>query len=57
MDLLLERLKLIDYLITELPIEKKVFIERLRRNVDQGDTGVFLSLSRHSVPVKANIKV
>lgn len=43
MDSLLQRLKLIDYLITEFPIEKKVFIERLRKNVDQGDTGVFFS--------------
>ncbi|SKC84374.1 hypothetical protein [Ohtaekwangia koreensis] len=39
----LEKLKLIDHLTTELPIEKYEFVEKLRRNVDQGDTGVFLS--------------
>jgi len=40
---ILERLKLVDYLTTEIPIAKKDFIEKLKMNVDHGDTGVFLS--------------
>lgn len=40
---LLEKLRLVDYLTTEIPIEKKVFIDKLTRNVDQGDIGMFLS--------------
>ncbi|HEY0656045.1 MAG TPA: hypothetical protein VGD65_23080 [Chryseosolibacter sp.] len=36
---LLERLKLVDYLTTEIPIEKRVFVERLRNSVDPGGTG------------------
>jgi hypothetical protein len=40
---ILERLKLVDYLTTEIPIEKKDFVEKLKMNVDQGDTGIFLS--------------
>lgn len=40
---ILERLKLVDYLTTEIPIEKNLFIEKLKMNVDQGDTGIFLS--------------
>jgi hypothetical protein len=39
----LERLKLIDHLTTELRIGKYEFVEELRRNVDEGGTGIFLS--------------
>lgn len=40
---ILERLRLVDHLTTEIPIEKKDFIDKLTRNVDQGDIGIFLS--------------
>ena len=40
---ILERLRLVDHLTTEIPIEKKDFVDRLTRNVDQGDIGTFLS--------------
>jgi hypothetical protein len=40
---ILERLKLIDHLTTEIPIEKKDFVEKLKMNVDHGDTGVFFT--------------
>lgn len=40
---ILERLKLVDYLTTEISIDKKDFIEKLKMNVDQGDIGVFYS--------------
>jgi hypothetical protein len=39
----LVRLKLVDHLTTELPIEKYEFVEKLRSNVDQGDIGIFSS--------------
>ncbi len=37
----LKQLKLIDYLNTELEIDKHDFINRLKANVDEGDTGMF----------------
>ena len=40
---ILKRLRLVDHLTTEIPIEKKDFVDRLTRNVDQGDIGTFLS--------------
>ena len=40
---ILERLKLVDYLTTEIPIAKKDFVEKLKMNVDPGDIGIFLS--------------
>jgi hypothetical protein len=43
MTTLLERLKLVDYLTTELDIDKKEFVEKLMLNVDDGDTGFFFS--------------
>lgn len=39
----LERLKLVEYLTTELHIDKKIFVEKLKMYVDEGDTGIFLS--------------
>jgi hypothetical protein len=39
----LERLGLVDHLTTEIPIEKRDFVDKLTRNVDQGDIGIFLS--------------
>ena len=43
MQTLLERLKLIDYLTTELPIDKHAFVDRFRKNVDEGSIGFFKS--------------
>ena len=43
MDSLLKRLKLIDHLTTEIPIERRDFVEKLKKNVDQGDTEVVFS--------------
>ncbi|MBT1712171.1 hypothetical protein KK062_28275 [Fulvivirgaceae bacterium PWU5] len=40
---ILERLRLVDHLTIEMPIEKRDFIDKLTRNVDQGDIGIFLS--------------
>ncbi|MBT1696672.1 hypothetical protein KK083_07295 [Fulvivirgaceae bacterium PWU4] len=40
---LLERLKLVDYLTTEISIDKREFVEKLKKNIDQGDTGTFFS--------------
>jgi hypothetical protein len=41
---ILERLKLIDHLTLEIPIDKQEFVNRLRNTVDKGDTGVFSSV-------------
>jgi hypothetical protein len=43
MDSLLEKLKLTDHLTTELIIERKEFIDKLKRNVDEGNISVFFS--------------
>jgi hypothetical protein len=43
MKAILEKLKLVDYLTTELPIDKKDFIDKLKMHVDQGDIGIFFS--------------
>jgi hypothetical protein len=40
---ILERLRLVDHLTIEIPIEKKEFIDKLTRNVDQDDMGIFFS--------------
>jgi hypothetical protein len=40
---LLERLKLIDHLTTEISIDKRDFVEKLKKNVDQGNTGTLFS--------------
>lgn len=37
----LKKLKLIDYLNTELEIDKHDFVNRLKANVDEGGTGMF----------------
>lgn len=37
---ILKRLKLIDYLTTEIPINKKDFVEKLKMNVDQGEISI-----------------
>ncbi|AUC15859.1 hypothetical protein BTO06_12165 [Tenacibaculum sp. SZ-18] len=38
---LLKKLKLIDYLQTELIIQKNDFVNKLRNHVDEGSTGIF----------------
>lgn len=40
---LLEQLKFIDYLTTEIPIKKEDFLEAFRKNVDEGNTGTLFS--------------
>ena len=40
---LLGRLKLIDHITTELPIEKRDFVSKLKSSVDQGNTGLLFS--------------
>jgi hypothetical protein len=40
---ILERLKLIDHLTIEIPIDKQEFVDRLRATVDKGDTGILFS--------------
>jgi hypothetical protein len=35
----LERIKLVDHLTTEVPLERREFVEKLKANVDPGDTG------------------
>lgn len=37
------KLKLIDYLSTELQIEKKDFLEKLRATTDKGSVGIFIN--------------
>lgn len=37
---LLNRLKLIDYLTTEIEIQKSEFVTRFKENVDEGSTGI-----------------
>jgi hypothetical protein len=43
MESLLRRLKLLDHTTTELSIERKDFIDKLKRNVDEGDPAEFFS--------------
>jgi hypothetical protein len=43
MSSLLERLKLVDHLTTEIEIDRKTFVEKLQNNVDRGDAGFFTS--------------
>ena len=38
---LFKKLKLTEYLTTELEIQKNEFVNKLRENVDEGDTGFF----------------
>jgi hypothetical protein len=53
---ILKSLKLIDYLITEIPMERKDFVEKLKMNVDQGGTGFFLSAFEAFSSSKKNYK-
>lgn len=53
---ILERLKLVDYLTTEISIDRKDFIERLKMNVDQGDIGIFFSAFEAFSPSKNEYK-
>src|SRR5690606_15147097 len=39
----LEQLKLIDYLTTEIQIERRVFVEKLKGHVDHGNIGIIFS--------------
>lgn len=39
----LKRLKLVDHLVTEVAIDKKDFVERLKANVDAGSTSQFFA--------------
>ena len=40
---LLKRLRLIDELIMEIPMERSDFVKKLQQNVDEDDRGVFFS--------------
>jgi hypothetical protein len=52
----IERLKLIDHLTIEIPIDKQEFVNRLRNTVDKGDTGVFSSVFETLVSSKKEYK-
>lgn len=39
----LKKLKLVDYLVTELEISQHDFVNRLKANVDEGSTGMFFN--------------
>lgn len=44
MEALLKRLKLVDNLTMEFPIERNAFVERLKNHVDSGSTSIFLAV-------------